>query len=186
MLLTEDQKFFLPILRETGCLRVSQVLPLLRIREPGKQAHQAAAMLRGLCYTGQAVVVDSTVCLPDLRTAPPAPDRLLALDVLLALRPRQLVQLSARNPLYALCFLIQRREEERLDHFAFLRVPPGREEAVCQILQAEPVPYLFLLALHTPEQHSLIRITREHFFVLSQGSSLRFFRGKGGDNQQHR
>ena len=48
MLLTEDQKFFLPILRETGWLRVSQVLPLLRIREPGKQAHQAAAMLRVL------------------------------------------------------------------------------------------------------------------------------------------
>ena len=108
------------------------------------------------------------------------------LPLLRTLRPRQLLQLSARNPLYALCFLIQRREAERLDHFAFLRVPPGREGAVCQILQAEPVPYLFLLALHTPEQHSLIRITREHFFVLSQGSSLRFFRGKGGDNQQYR
>ena len=40
MLLTEDQKFFLPILRETGWLRVNQVLPLLRIREPDWYQHR--------------------------------------------------------------------------------------------------------------------------------------------------
>lgn len=175
MLLTEDQKFFLPILRELGCLRLSQVLPLLRVRDPAKKVHQAQAMLRGLCYAGQAVAAGELVFLPELRGIPPDPGKLLAVDVLLALRPRQLLQLSARSGLYDLCFLIQRGD--RLDLFAFLSVLPGREDAICQAIHTEPVPYVFLLALATPEQHSLIHLSRAHFFVLRQGDALRFYRG---------
>ena len=85
-------------------------------------------MLRGLCYAGQAVAAGELVFLPELRGVPPDPGKLLAVDVLLALRPRQLLQLSARSSLYDLCFLIQRGD--RLDLFAFLSVLPGREDAI--------------------------------------------------------
>lgn len=46
MLLTEDQKFFLAILRETSCVRADHVLPLLHLQFPDKTQYQADAMLR--------------------------------------------------------------------------------------------------------------------------------------------
>ena len=177
MLLTGDQKFFLSILRELGWLRLSQVLPLLRVHDPAKTAHQAQGVLRGLCYAGQAVAAGDLVCLPELRGIPPDPGKLLAVDVLLALKPRRLLQLSVRSGC-DLCFLIQRGEQESwVDLFAVLSVPTGKEAAICRAVQAEPAPYVFLLVLEAPEQHSLLRLSREHFFVLRRGSALRFYKG---------
>ena len=50
MNLTEDQRYLLSILRETGFIRLDQVLPLLRINEPRKEPSHAEAMPRRLRY----------------------------------------------------------------------------------------------------------------------------------------
>ncbi len=48
MNLTGDQRYFLTILGQTGFVRPDQVLPLLRINEPGKEPGHAEAMLHRL------------------------------------------------------------------------------------------------------------------------------------------
>ena len=78
MLLTEDQKFFLAILRETSCVRADHVLPLLHLQFPDKTQYQADAMLRTLRYQGKVVPgEDNIIRLAERRSAPPcrSPDR---------------------------------------------------------------------------------------------------------------
>ena len=60
MLLTEDQKFFLTILRETSCVRADHVLPLLHLQFPDKTQYQADAMLRTLRTRGKSFPVRTT------------------------------------------------------------------------------------------------------------------------------
>ena len=110
MNLTEDQQYFLSILRETGFIRPDQVLPLLRINEPQKEIIHAKALLRRLRYMGLlARSRDGCICLPELLRDRPDSEILLSLNVLLALRPERLLQVSARQP-YKLCFLLQRSD----------------------------------------------------------------------------
>ena len=71
MLLTEDQKFFLTILRETSCVRADHVLPLLHLQFPDKTQYQADAMLRTLRYQGKVVPgEDNIIRLAERRSAP--------------------------------------------------------------------------------------------------------------------
>ena len=49
MNLTEDQRYFLSILREIGFIRPDQVLPLLRINEPQKEISHAEEIGRASC-----------------------------------------------------------------------------------------------------------------------------------------
>lgn len=136
MNLTEDQRYFLSILRETGFIRLDQVLPLLRINEPQKEIIHAGALLRRLRYMGLlARSGDGCICLPDLLRDRPDSEILLSLDVLLALRPERLLQVSARQP-YKLCFLLQ-RSDGWIDYFAVMPVQPGHEGRISQLLQAE-------------------------------------------------
>lgn len=66
MNLTGDQRYFLTILGQTGFVRPDQVLPLLRINEPGKESGHAEAMLRRLRYLGLlARPTEGLVCLPE-------------------------------------------------------------------------------------------------------------------------
>lgn len=172
MRLEEDQNFFMTILRETGFVRMDQVLPLLRMREPWKEPHQAEAMLRRLRYLGLLVPVGSSlIALPELRELAADREMLLALDTLLALEPERLLQISACPP-YKLRFLIQRGK--RLDFFAVVPVPDGQEARVCQLLQAEPRKDTFLLLLDSPEQHARIILDRSYFLVLRQDGRLKF------------
>ena len=146
MNLTEDQRYFLSILRETGFVRPDQVLPLLRINEPGKEADHAGALLRRLRYLGLlSRSSEGMVCLPELWDSAPDRERLFALDILLALAPARLLQVSAQPP-YKLCFLLERADGQ-VDYFAVMPVPLGHEGRVCQLLQAEPRDYVFLLPL---------------------------------------
>lgn len=177
MLLTEDQKFFLTILRETSCVRADHVFPLLHLQFPDKTQYQADAMLRTLRYQGKVVPgEDNIIRLAERRSAPPCGNVLLGLDILLALQPKRLLQLSASREPYPLCFLIQRKDEW-IDHFALLPVPPGRESYVSQILQAEAVNYTFLLYLDALDQHRRLILHRDHYFVVEQEGRLRFFKG---------
>ena len=172
MNLTEDQRYFLSILRETGFIRLDQVLPLLRINEPQKEIIHAGALLRRLRYMGLlARSGDGCICLPDLLRDRPDSEILLSLDVLLALRPERLLQVSARQP-YKLCFLLQ-RSDGWIDYFAVMPVQPGHEGRISQLLQAEQKNYVFLLPLENMEQHRQITLSRSHFFVLRQG----FYKG---------
>ncbi len=174
--LTEDQRYFMSILRETGFIRLDQVLPLLRISEPDKEPGHAGAMLRRLQYLGLLTKAGGDmVCLPGVRNQPPDRERLLALDVLLALKPARLLQVSAQQP-YPLCFLLQ-RPDGWIGHFAVMPVPMGHEGRISQLLQAETKDYVFLLLLDSVEQHRQITLGRDHFFVLRQGGSFRFYKG---------
>ncbi len=84
MSLSEDQRYFMSILRETGVIRLDQVLPLLRINEPQKEPSHAGAMLRRLQCLGLLTKAgEDVICLPKLRNEPPNRERLLALDTLL-------------------------------------------------------------------------------------------------------
>lgn len=177
MYLTDDQQFFLSILRETGCVRRDQVLPLLRLYERGKQPHQADAMLRQLRYLGRVVPgEDRIVRLPGHRDSGRDGEVLLALDALIALAPKRLLQLSGRSEHYPLCFLLERRDGWA-DHFAFLTIPPGQEARISQLVQAEPVDYVFLLYLEALEQHRGVHLLRSHYFLIKQDGVLRFFKG---------
>ena len=176
MNLTEDQQYFLSILRETGFIRPDQVLPLLRINEPQKEIIHAGALLRRLRYMGLlARSGDGCICLPDLLRDRPDSEILLSLDVLLALRPERLLKVSARQP-YKLCFLLQ-RSDGWIDYFAVMPVRAGHEGRISQLLQAEQKNYVFLLPLENMEQHRQITLSRSHFFVLRQGERLRFYKG---------
>ena len=98
------------ILETAGFVRTDQVLPLLRINEPRKEPSHAEAMLRRLRYLGQLTLShEGLICLPELRSTPPDREMLLALDILLALRPGRLLRVSLQPP-YRLCFLTQRAD----------------------------------------------------------------------------
>ena len=176
MNLTGDQRCFLSILGAAGFVRPDQVLPLLRINEPGKEPGHAEAMLRRLRYLGLlARSAEGLICLPELRDSTPDRERLFALDILLALSPAKLLQVSVQPP-YKLCFLLE-RANRWVDHFAVMPVPLGHERQVCQLLQAEPRGYVFLLPLARLEQHRQITLARSHYFVLGQGEHLKFYKG---------
>lgn len=164
------------ILRVAGFIRADQVLPLLRIYEPRKERNQAEAMLRRLRYLGLLTFpAEGLISLPELRCETPDRERLLALDVLLALKPEKVLQLSIQEP-YKLCFLLQ-RADGWIDYFAVMPVQSGHEARICQLLQAEPRQYVFLLPLENVAQHQKITLTRSHFFILRQGGGLRFYKG---------
>lgn len=176
MNLSEDQRYFLSILRETGFLRPDQVLPLLRINEPGKEPGHAEAMLCRLRYLGLlSRSAEGLICLPELRDDAPDRERLFAVDILLALSPAKLLQVSFRPP-YTLCFLLE-RAGGHVDPFAVMPVPLGHEERVSLLLQAEAGGFVFLLPLERMEQHRQITLTHSHYFVLRQGERLKFYKG---------
>lgn len=176
MNLTGDQRYFLTILGQTGFVRPDQVLPLLRINEPGKEPGQAEAMLRHLRYLGLlSRSSEGLICLPEFRDSAPDRERLFALDILLALAPAKLLQVSVQPP-YKLCFLLE-RADGWVDHFAVMPVHLGHEVRVCQLLQAEPRGFVFLLPLERMEQHRQITLARSHYFVLEQGKRLKFYKG---------
>ena len=162
MNLTGDQRYFLSILRETGSVRPDQVLPLLRINEPGKEPGHAEAMLRRLRYLGLlSRSSEGLVCLPEFWNSAPDRERLFALDILLALAPAKLLQVSVQPP-YQLCFLLE-RADGRVDHFAVMPVPVGPLERI--------------------EQHRQITLGRSHYFVLEQEKRLKFYKGGEAGNQ---
>ena len=174
--LTEDQRYFMDILETAGFVRTDQVLPLLRINEPQKEPSHAEAMLRRLRYLGQLTLShEGLICLPELRSTPPDREMLLALDILLALRPGRLLRVSLQPP-YRLCFLTQ-RADGWIDYFAVMPVSVGHESRISQLLQAEQKNYVFLLPLAEPAQHQQITLARSHYFVLRQGERLRFYKG---------
>ncbi len=176
MNLTGDQQYFMDILRETGFVRMDQVLPLLRVYDPSKRPNQAEAMLRRLRYLGLLTSsAENLVSLPELRDTAPNRETLLAVDILLALAPAKLLQISIQPP-YRLCFLLQ-RADGWIDYFAVMPVQPGHEARISQLLQAERKQYVFLLPLEDGAQHRKVMLNRSHFFILRQGGSLRFYKG---------
>ena len=53
MLLTNDQRFLLDILREVRYMRLDQILPLMRLRDPAKAKSHCEAILRYLRYAAE-------------------------------------------------------------------------------------------------------------------------------------
>ena len=175
MLLTNDQRFLLDILREVRYMRLDQILPLMRLRDPAKAKSHCEAILRYLRYAGELVPVgDDLVCLAEM---------LCALDILLSLAVGPPLQLTSRRPPYKLCFLLERgRESGKIDAFAVLPVEPGREQLVSILLAQQSQDVTVLLSLSDLEQHRLLHINQRHYFVIRKEGRLRFF--KGGEASQ--
>ena len=107
MLLTNDQRFLLDILREVRYMRLDQILPLMRLRDPAKAKSHCEAILRYLRYAGELVPVgDDLVCLAEFRGQEADPEVLCALDILLSLAVGPPLQLTSRRPPYKLGFYI--------------------------------------------------------------------------------
>ena len=97
MYLFEDQKFFLSVLRQTDFIRPDQALPLLRLFDPRKTQGQTEALIRQLRYAGELAFSGQLLCSPEMLKKQPDPEMLEALDILLALSGRRLLEVS-RNP----------------------------------------------------------------------------------------
>lgn len=110
MYLFEDQKFFLSVLRQTDFIRPDQALPLLRLFDPRKTQGQTEALIRQLRYAGELAFSGQLLCSPEMLKKQPDPEMLEALDILLALSGRRLLEVS-RNPPCKLSFLLQRGED---------------------------------------------------------------------------
>lgn len=177
MLLTKDQRFLLSILRETGYMRRSQVLSLMRLYDPAKAAHHCDAILRHLRYAGELVPIgEDLICLAEIRERKPDGEMLRALDILLALATGPPLQITGRKPPYKLCFLLE-REDQRLDLFGVLPVEPGREQITCILLEQQPQDMTVLLEVSSLEQYRLLHIHQRHYFVVWQDGRPRFFKG---------
>ena len=107
MYLFEDQKFFLSVLRQTDFIRPDQALPLLRLFDPRKTQGQAEALIRQLRYAGELAFSGQLLCSPEMLKKQPDPEMLEALDIMLALSGRRLLDVS-RHPPCKLSFLLQR------------------------------------------------------------------------------
>ena len=167
MLLTNDQRFLLDILREVRYMRLDQILPLMRLRDPAKAKSHCEAILRYLRYAGELVPVgDDLVCLAEFRGQEADPEMLCALDILLSLAVGPPLQLTSRRPPYKLCFLLE----------------PGREQLVSILLAQQSQDVTVLLSLSDLEQHRLLHINQRHYFVIRKEGRLRFF--KGGEASQ--
>lgn len=179
MLLTNDQRYLLSILRETGYMRRTQVLPLMRLYDPSKEERHCEAILRHLRYAGELTPIGGDlVCLADLRERKADQGMLRALDILLALAAGPPLQITSRKAPYKLCFLLE-REDHRLDLFGVLPVAPGREQISCILLAQQPKDVTVLFDLSSLEQHRLLQIPQRHYFVVRQDGRLRFFKGGG-------
>lgn len=165
MLLTNDQRFLLDILREVRYMRLDQILPLMRLRDPAKAKSHCEAILRYLRYAGELVPVgDDLVCLAEFRGQEADPEMLCALDILLSLAVGPPLQLTSRRPPYKLCFLLERgRESGKIDAFAVLPVEPGREQLVSILLAQQSQDVTVLLSLSDLEQHRLLHINQRHY-----------------------
>ena len=163
MLLTNDQRFLLDILREVRYMRLDQILPLMRLRDPAKAKSHCEAILRYLRYAGELVPVgDDLVCLAEFRGQEADPEMLCALDILLSLAVGPPLQLTSRRPPSKLCFLLER--------------------LVSILLAQQSQDVTVLLSLSDLEQHRLLHINQRHYFVIRKEGRLRFF--KGGEASQ--
>lgn len=182
MLLANDQRFLLGILREVRYMRLDQILPLMRLHDPSKAKSHCEAMLRYLRYAGELIPVgDNLICLAEFRGQEADPEMLYALDVLLALAVSPPLQLTSRRPPYKLCFLLE-RENGKINSFAILPVESGREQLVSILLAQQSQDVTVLLPLANLEQHRLLHIQQQHYFVIREEGRLRFF--KGGEASQ--
>ena len=166
MYLFEDQKFFLSVLRQTDFIRPDQALPLLRLFDPRKTQGQTEALIRQLRYAGELAFSGQLLCSPEM---------LEALDILLALSGRRLLEVS-RNPPCKLSFLLQ-RGEDWIDSYAVMIVRQGYEREASLLLNQLAPETTLLLRLDDLGQHGALTVRQSCYFVVRQAGKLRFYKG---------
>ncbi|MFQ7749939.1 MAG: hypothetical protein ACLRJV_22660 [Eubacteriales bacterium] len=131
MLLTNDQRFLLDILREVRYMRLDQILPLMRLRDPAKAKSHCEAILRYLRYAGELVPVgDDLVCLAEFRGQEADPG-CCARWTFAVSRRRPAASAHQPEAPYKLCFLLEQgREVGKSTHSRSCRVEPDR--TACQ------------------------------------------------------
>ena len=161
MYLFEDQKFFLSVLRQTDFIRPDQALPLLRLFDPRKTQGQTEALIRQLRIPQDQY--NDTIKM------------LEALDILLALSGRRLLEVS-RNPPCKLSFLLQ-RGEDWIDSYAVMIVRQGYEREASLLLNQLAPETTLLLRLDDLGQHGALTVRQSCYFVVRQAGKLRFYKG---------
>lgn len=173
--LFEDQKFFLSVLRQTDFIRPDQALPLLRLFDPRKTQGQTEALIRQLRYAGELAFSGQLLCSPEMLKKQPDPEMLEALDILLALSGRRLLEVS-RNPPCKLSFLLQ-RGEDWIDSYAVMIVRQGYEREASLLLNQLAPETTLLLRLDDLGQHGALTVRQSCYFVVRQAGKLRFYKG---------
>lgn len=175
MYLFEDQKFFLSVLRQTDFIRPDQALPLLRLFDPRKTQGQAEALIRQLRYAGELAFSGQLLCSPEMLKKQPDPEMLEALDIMLALSGRRLLDVS-RHPPCKLSFLLQ-RGEDWIDSYAVMIVRQGHEREASLLLNQITPETTLLLRLDDLGQHGALTVRQSCYFVVRQAGKLRFYKG---------
>ena len=98
-----------------------------------------------------------------------------ALDILLALSGRRLLEVS-RNPPCKLSFLLQ-RGEDWIDSYAVMIVRQGHEREASLLLNQLAPETTLLLRLDDLGQHGALTIRQSCYFVVRQAGKLRFYKG---------
>ena len=98
-----------------------------------------------------------------------------ALDILLALSGRRLLEVS-RNPPCKLSFLLQ-RGEDWIDSYAVMIVRQGYEREASLLLNQLAPETTLLLRLDDLGQHGALTVRQSCYFVVRQAGKLRFYKG---------
>ena len=105
----------------------------------------------------------------------PDPEMLEALDILLALSGRRLLEVSRNQPC-KLSFLLQ-RGEDWIDSYAVMIVRQGYEREASLLLNQLAPETTLLLRLDDLGQHGALTVRQSCYFVVRQAGKLRFYKG---------
>ena len=142
---------------------------------PDPWAGEAEALIRQLRYAGELAFSGQLLCSPEMLKKQPDPEMLEALDILLALSGRRLLEVS-RNPPCKLSFLLQ-RGEDWIDSYAVMIVRQGYEREASLLLNQLAPETTLLLRLDDLGQHGALTVRQSCYFVVRQAGKLRFYKG---------
>ena len=128
-----------------------------------------------LRYAGELAFSGQLLCSPEMLKKQPDPEMLEALDILLALSGRRLLEVS-RNPPCKLSFLLQ-RGEDWIDSYAVMIVRQGYEREASLLLNQLAPETTLLLRLDDLGQHGALTVRQSCYFVVRQAGKLRFYKG---------
>ena len=175
--LSPPQQYLLAVLNETRCLRKRQAAALLR-RKFGVSQTVVNAIIRQLRTIGRVREYEDTVSMVGSEYS----DAMLqAVDLVLAVFPREAPRLIHAQPPFVLSAFIEKREML----FQVMRVPMEKEVECClkaDDLPQSEVPVLLALLLDGVEQRSCIHLRKSCLLAYPDGEHrLKIEKLQGGE-----
>ena len=168
MLLTNDQRFLLDILREVRYMRLDQILPLMRLRDPAKAKSHCEAILRYLRYGENWSPWETISYVWRSSGAGGRPRDAVRAGHFAVLAVGPPLQLTSRRPPYKLCFLLER---ERRGENRRIRGPAGGagdgNSLSASFGAAVSGCDRAFVPVRIGEQHRLLHINQRHYFSSS-------------------